>query len=372
MRAALVRIAGLFAKEIEIVLRDPRSRFVVIVPPIVQLFVFGYAATFDVVELDTVLLDEDRTVVSRELAHRFDASRAFRITESVRTERDLREAISSGRVRAGLRIGQTFGDRIERDGGATVQLLFDGRNSNTALVALGYARRIVEAFDREMRLDDDVGSRLLRVVPRAWFNPTLRSRWFFVPGIVVLLSLVVTLVLTALSVAREREEGTFDQLLVTPLRPIEILAGKALSAASIGLAEAFFTVLVARFWFGVPYVGQVGWLFATLALWLLSAVGAGLFLSSLARTQQQAVLFAFLFLVPTILLSGFGTPVENMPDWLQRATLANPMRHCLVVVRGLFLADPPADVLAPHLGVMATVAVASLTAATWLFRARSS
>ncbi len=205
---------------------------------------------------------------------------------------------------------------------------------------------------------------------RAWFNPNLESRWFFVPGIVGLLTLLVTMLVTALSVAREREQGTFDQLLVTPLRPGEILLGKALPSLVIGIAEATLIILVAVFWFNVPLLGSLFTLYTGVVLFLLSAIGLGLMISSLAVTQQQGLLGAFFFLVPGIILSGFATPIANMPRLVQDLTLINPMRYFLVVLRGVFLEGTPFDLLIHPFIAMASIGVVALAIAAWLFRHR--
>ena len=207
---------------------------------------------------------------------------------------------------------------------------------------------------------------------RYWFNPNLQSLWFIIPGIVALLTMVVTIVVTALTIAREREVGTFEQLLVTPFSPIEILIGKSLPALAIGLSEGTFIILAAVLWFHVPLRGNVGLLYVGLLLYILAVIGVGLMVSSLARTQQQAMLGAFLFVVPAVILSGFATPIANMPQFIQAITLANPMRYFLVVVRGLFLEDLPANVVITQLWPMAIIAALTLSGASWLFRHRTT
>lgn len=251
---------------------------------------------------------------------------------------------------------------------ATAQLVVDGRNSNTALILLGYANAIVGDFNREWLREHGGRQPPASLVVRSWFNPNLESRWFIVPGIVALLTLVIALVVTSLSVARERELGTFDQLLVTPLKPVHILIGKALPALLTGLAEGTFIVVVAVLWFRVPFRGELPWLYVALSLFLLAVIGVGLMISSLARTQQQAILGAFLFLVPAVILSGFATPISNMPPLIQHLTWLNPMRYFLVIVRGLFLQGMPFDLVLRQLWPLALIAVATLSLATWLFR----
>jgi len=269
-----------------------------------------------------------------------------------------------------LHIGPRFSSDIATGRPAAVQIIVDGRNSNTALLVLNYARTIVQGFNTAQM--NAVGQSALpaHLEVRSWFNPNLQSRWFIVPGIVGLLTLVVTMLVTALSVAREREQGTFDQLLVTPLRPFEILVGKAMPGFIIGAFEASLIVVAAIFWFHVPLHGSLLTLYTGIFLFLLSAVGVGLMISSLAVTQQQGLLGAFLFLVPAIILSGFATPIENMPPLLQDFTLIDPVRYYMVVLRSVFLEGASFHMLIPQFWPMAVIGLISLTLASWLFRHR--
>lgn len=366
------RLLALVAKELRVLLKDPKSRTVIFVPPLVQLLVFGYAATFDLDRIPYAIHVQDDGGPARELAAAFEGSPVFQQVAIVRGEREIAPLVDSGRVLMVVRTSPTFTRDLLRGGTAGVQLLVDGRNSNTALVALGYARAVVAEFNR--RWSERSGRALPRAYleSRAWYNPNLESRWFIVPGIVGLLTLVVTLLVTALSVAREREQGTFDQLLVTPLGPAELLAGKALPGFLIGLAEASVIVAVASFWFDVPLRGSLPALYAGLALFLLSAVGVGLMISSLAVTQQQGLFGAFLFLVPAVVLSGFATPIANMPPLLQELTTLNPLRHFEVVLRRVFLEGATFPVVASELVPMAIIGAVCLAAAAWLFRWRTA
>ena len=269
-----------------------------------------------------------------------------------------------------LHIGPQFGRDLIAGTPAPLQVIIDGRDSNTALVALGYVRTIVSDFNQTWARDHNLREAPARLLIRAWFNPNLESRWFIVPGIVGLLTLVVTMVVTALSVAREREQGTFDQLLVTPMRPTEILLGKALPGVIIGLFEATLIISVAVFWFDIPLRGQLVTLYTGLLLFLLSAIGAGLMISSLAVTQQQGLLGAFLFLVPAIILSGFATPIANMPVVVQKLTLIDPLRYFMVILRGVFLEATPFHLLIDQFWPMAVIGICTLAIAGWLFRHR--
>ena len=366
----LRRILALMAKEFLALLKDKRSRFVLIGPPLVQMLVFGYAATFDLRHVPYALLAEDSGAPARDLAAALRGSPSFSEVARLSHEREIAPLIDAKGALMVVRIGPRFSAELLSGQTATLQVVVDGRNSNTALLVVNYVRGIVERFNREWA--GAHGGRLppAHVETRAWFNPNLESRWFFLPGIVGMLTLLVTLLVTSLSVAREREQGTFDQLLVTPMRPVEILLGKALPGFIVGVAEATVIMAVTVFWFGVPLLGSLFTLYVGVLLFLLSAVGVGLMISAFAATQQQGLLGAFFFLVPAVILSGFATPIANMPPLVQQLTLLNPLRYFLVVLRGVFLEGTPFALLIPQLWPMAVIGVAALAIAGWLFRHR--
>ncbi|HYD32123.1 MAG TPA: ABC transporter permease [Azospirillaceae bacterium] len=366
------RIRALFIKEILAVWRDRKSRFVLIVPPLVQLFVFSYAATYDVTNVPIAVLDQDRTAASRELVSRFAASTTFTRILYLDHPSQIASIVDAKEAMMVVHIGADFERRLLRQPPAPVQLILDGRMSNTAQIVQGYANAVITGFAHDRAAAAGLPGLPTTLVSRAWFNPNLESLWVVVPGLVAVLTQVIGLVVTALSVARERELGTFEQLLVTPLRPWEILLGKTLPGLIIGLAEGTVIVVAAVTWFGVPFTGSLLLLYASLAVFLLAIIGVGLFISALAATQQQAILGAFLFLVPAIVLSGFATPVENMPAWIQALTQANPMRHFLVIVQGVFLKDLPLILVWAKLWPMMIIAAVTLSLAAWLFRHRLS
>jgi ABC-2 type transport system permease protein len=268
-----------------------------------------------------------------------------------------------------LHIGPQFSRELAAGRPGAVQVIVDGRNSNTAAILLGYVSTIAADFNADW-LSRSGAAPPAQLEVRAWFNPNLESRWFLVPGILGLLTLLVALLVTALSVAREREQGTFDQLLVTPYRPVEVLLGKTLPGLLIGLGEATAIVLLATLWFQVPLRGDLVTLYAGLFLFLFSALSVGLMISSVAVTQQQGLLGAFLFMVPSVMLSGFATPIANMPVWMQHVTLINPMRYFLVIIRGVFLQGAPFGVLASQFWPMAVIGLVNMTVAGFLFRRR--
>lgn len=364
------RIRALTAKEFLAVWKDKKSRVVIVVPPLLQLLVFGYAATFDLNHVATAIYNEDDGLAARELIARFEGSPAFETVAHLSREAEIRDVIDPKDASLVIHIGQTFTRDLMARRPARVQLIVDGRESNTALVILGYASRIVTEFNNEWLRSHGEVLPPARLVVRSWFNPNLESQWFIVPGIVALLTLVVTIVVTALTVAREREVGTFEQLLVTPFRPFEILIGKSVPALIIGLAEGSVIIAAAVFWFMVPLRGDLLLLYAGLFLYIIAVIGVGLMISSISRTQQQAILGAFLFVVPAVILSGFATPIANMPPIIQDLTLVNPMRYFLVIVRGTFLEGLPADLIYKRLWPMALIALVTLTGAAWMFRHR--
>lgn len=370
MRSALQRIIALAIKELLAILRDKKSRIVLIGPPIAQLIVFGYAATFDLNNIPVAVYNEDRSAPSRELVARLTGSPHFDLVAYLDHDAQIAPVIDNKDALMVLHLGARFSDALEKGNTAPVQVILDGRNSNTALLALGYLRTLLTDFNVEWSRQRGQRGPPAVLQIRPWYNENLLSRWFIVPGIVGVLTLVVTTIVTGLSVAREREAGTFDQLLVTPLRPVEILIGKSIPGILIGLIEGSFILLLVVYWFDVPLRGSLGALYLGMFLFLLSAVGIGLMISSLAVTQQQGILGAFLFLVPAVILSGFATPISNMPILVQQLTLINPMRYFMVILRGVFLEGDSYTLLFNQYWPMAVIAVVTLVIAGGLFRRR--
>jgi ABC-2 type transport system permease protein len=364
------RIFALVIKEFLALLKDKRSRIVLIGPPLIQMVIFGYAATFDLKNVPFAVYNEDRGMESRELLAAFDGSPAFTRVAQITHESEIAPLIDGKRVLMVVHAGPGFSANLLNGRPAPLQVIVDGRNSNTAMLAINDVREIVDLYNRAW-LDNHGGSQPpAHIETRAWFNPNLESRWFFLPGIVGIITLLVTMLVTAMSIAREREQGTFDQLLVTPLRPVEILIGKTLPGFIIGVGEASVIVLAAVFWFKVPLLGSLLTLYTGILLFLLSGVGVGLMISSFAATQQQGLLGAFMFLVPAIILSGFATPIRNMPVLVQDITLLDPMRYFLVVLRGVFLEGMPFHLLIPQFWPMALIGITAFSIAGWLFRHR--
>ena len=362
------RIRALVVKEFLAILRDKRSRFVLIVPPLIQLFVFSFAVTQEAKNLTLAVLDEDRGRPAWELQQDFSAASTFSRVIFLQHPSQVAQTIDEERAIAVLWIPQDFSRKVEAGRGATASLILDGRETNAAQVVQGYALRIMNAFAARRPHRGAAGEALLTV--RNWFNPNLDFRWFTVPSLVCILTTLIGLLVTGLSVAREREMGTFDQLLVSPLRPVEILVGKAVPALLIAVAEGSFLVLAAVFLLRVPFTGSLLLLYGGMGVFLAAIIGVGLFISSLSMTQQQAVLGSFLFMVPAVILSGFASPIENMPAWLQTLTYADPLRYFMVIARGLFRRDLPAALVWSQAWPLALIAAVTLSAATWLFKRR--
>ncbi len=366
----LMHILALARKEFLALMRDKRSRIVIIVPPIVQLFIFGFAATYDLDDIPVAVYNEDSGGASRQLLARIEGSPHFSVDYRVGSDAGVASLIDNREVLLVVRIGQRFSADLARGDPAPLQVIVDGRNSNTAMVALNYLREVVLDFNRGWQQAHGQGGPPVKLEMRAWYNENLQSRWFVVPGIVGSLMLVVTLLVTALSVAREREQGTFDQLLVTPLRPVEILVGKAIPGMVIGVLEATLIIALMVWFFDIPLRGSVPALYLGILLFLLAAVGVGLMISAIALTQQQAILGAFLFIVPAVILSGFTTPIANMPQPVQWLTYADPLRYFLVIVRGVALEGDGFALLFHQFWPMAVIGACTLAMAGWLFRHR--
>jgi ABC-2 type transport system permease protein len=369
----LRQVRALSVKEFLTLLKDPRSRFAVLGPPIIQFFVFGYAATFEVVDVPYAIVDQDRSTESRDLLARFEGSENFQLVAVWDSIALAERAIDHREVRMVLHVEDGFAAHLREGRDASVQLLLDGRDANVSGIAGGYVREIVASWANG-RVAREAGARApeVAIAPRAWFNPARNSRWFIVSGLPAQLALVVVMLVTSLSVAREREQGTFDQTLIAPVDATQILVAKSLPAFVFGVGDGLALSAGAVLWFGVPLTGSITALVAVLSAAALAILGVGLFISSLSATMQQGLLGAFLFIMPAVILSGFTTPIENMPDWLQAATYANPARYSVAGCRAVFLEGAGLGDVLVHVGPMLLIAAFTLTASGWLFRARSA
>ena len=372
----LERIRQIVRKEFIQVLNDPRMRVTLFVTPLIQLLVFGYAVTMDVRNIRTVIYDQDHTPASRELVSRLQGSGFFNIFACVSDARDAQEHLDRGTGQLIVRMGPGFGGDIAAGRPASLQVIVDGTDSNTAGIILSYLARIVDAFSRDVllvRMQHVAGGAEQIIVgvelkSRAWFNENLESRNFFLPAIVVHLVTLTSLILTSMAIVRERENGTMEQIMVTPIRPAEFVLGKTLPFGIISLADVAVITVVGVFWFNVPIRGNIVLLFAAAILYLFTTLGTGLIISTIARTQQQANMSTFFFYFPAFLLSGFVYPVENMPQVVQWITYANPVRYALVIVRGIFLKGVGLSVLWPQMAVLLGMGIFTIFVAAKRFR----
>jgi ABC-2 type transport system permease protein len=364
---SLLRIIALTRKELLAVLKDPRSRNSLLIPAIVQSLVFGYAATYDLNHVPYAVLDQDHSVASRQLLADLDGSGVFERVADLHSVQDMRTWIDRRRALLVVQIDQDFEKQLQHGLSADVQVIADGRNSNTAATAASYISAVVGAFNQRWHQDHGQPPDVLTSTDRAWYNPNFETRWNIIPGLIGTLALIQTMMLTAMSVAREREQGTFDQLLVTPFKPFEIMVGKALPSMVVGIAQATGVFLVAQLWFQIPVAGSIVTLYLGLLMFLLAAVGIGLLLSSVMATMQQAMLSALLFIMPFSLLSGLTTPVSNMPPVLQYFTAINPLKYAIDIARRVYLEGAGLSLLVPDLWPLAVIAVITLGAASWMF-----
>ncbi|HYL49516.1 MAG TPA: ABC transporter permease [Stellaceae bacterium] len=370
------RIWQIVIKEFLELRRDKWARFRLIVPPLVQMLVFGYAATFEVYHVPTVVLDRDQTQESRELISRFSSSDRFDIVRVAQTDGQVQRAIDRGDTTVAIIIHPEFANLLRKGQSAPLQVIVDGTNSNTALIALGYVGTIVDQFSADYAADlmrrglsgPHAKPLTINLETRPWYNPDLNGRWFFVPGVVASLTLVLVVSLTASAIVREREVGTLEQLMVTPIRSAELILGKTTPFFLIGLAEVALVALFGTLWFHVPFVGNPLILLLGTVLFLLSTLGLGISISTVCKTQQQAFASQFFVLNPMFILSGFSFPISSMPVVLQWLTYLNPMRYYLVVIRGTFIKGVGLSALWPDMLGMAGLGCFLLAVSILRFR----
>jgi ABC-2 type transport system permease protein len=370
MNATLHRILILIRKELIAVLKDPRSRIVLVLPVVLQSLLFGYAATFDLDRVPYALLDADRSGASSDFMAQIDGSGVFHRVMNLSSASEIGDAISRKRALLVVHIPSDFERQILSGQGAVVQAITDGRNSNTGGTAAAYVSAAVERFNADWGQRHNGPRSPLTIETRSWYNANLETRWNMIPSLIAALSMLQVLMLTALSVAREREQGTFDQLLVTPLRPTEIMVGKAVPSILIGLVQSSIILLLALFWFRIPFQGSLGTLYLGLILFMSAAVGIGLALSAFSATMQQAMLYTFVLLMPMMLLSGLTSAISNMPTAMQYITLANPLRYAIEMVQRIYLEGAGVTLLFNDMWPLVVIATITLPTAVWLFRHR--
>jgi len=366
-------------------LRHPRMRVMLFLPPVLQLIIFGYAVNLDVEEVRLGWMDADRTPLSRELLAGFTGSGRFVLAAQPENDDQARRLLDDGSIHAIVRVLPGFGEDLTRGRTGSVQLLIDGANPNSASLISAYSTQVVSRFAATIggaRQRPAIQARVaslgvlslrapqLSTQTRIWFNPELKSRNFFIPGVVSNILLVVTVTLTAMAIVREKEIGTIEQLMVTPIRPLELIIGKIIPAAFVGLVDVLLITTAAVAVFQVPFAGSGLLLFACSLLFLLTSLGAGLLISTISRTQQQAAMSAFLFAAPAFMLSGFVFPIRNMPQAIQYATYLNPLRYFVEIVRGIMLKGAGFDLLLPHMTILFIYGVAIMILSAARFRKR--
>jgi ABC-2 type transport system permease protein len=374
MKESFDRIWQLIVKEFIQVLRDPRARFSLIAPPIVQMLIFGYAASFEVRHITTAVVDLDHSQESRELVSRFWTSEYFDITRNLGGTGQIVNLIDRRKVALVIHIMPGFAENLRKGQTASVQVILDGTDSNTALVALGYVNSIAQRFsqqylaDRIMRSMPEVARvPSVELVQRPWFNPDLDSTWFFVPGTIGALTLTLVMTMTAFAIVREREIGTLEQIMVTPVSSAELIAGKTVPYLLIGLIQLVIVALLAVFWFQVPFHGSLLVLMVGSLLFIFSVLATGLLISTVSATQQQAMVTSFFFIMPAITLSGFSFPISSMPMFLQWLTYVDPLRYYEVLLRDSFLKGNGIAILWPQMLAMAILGGVLITFASVRF-----
>jgi ABC-2 type transport system permease protein len=357
--------------------RDPKLLRIVIMAPVFQLFIFGYAVTTDVRHISTAILDEDRTAASRDFAERFVRSRYFDFDYSLGDPRQINRLLDTGRAQMALRIPKGFAEDLDRRRTAKVQIILDGSDSMTAGIISGYVGAVIREYSARLALDRL--DRMRAVIPqvprldprlRVWYNPDLKSVNYMVPGVMCMILLVVTMLLTSLAIVKEREVGTLEMLIVTPIKARELMIGKTVPFIILGFVDMVLVLIVAVLWFRVPVAGSVLLLFALAAVFLLTSLGTGLFISTVSRTQQQAMMTSFFIMMPSIILSGFMFPIENMPHVIQGLTYIIPLRYFLVIIRGIFLKGNGFAILWPQVAALLALGVAIMAMSVLRFSKR--
>ena len=370
------RIYRMLVKEFIQVLRDPRMKALIFVMPVIQLIMFGYAVTTDVDHIKTAVCDLDKSPQSRALIERFTASGYFTVVDSTDRPERLGELLDRGQATIGIQINRGFADDLKSGRQAAIQTLVDGTDSNTGTVAMDYAQRITQAFSRARAVPGELAqpappqTEPIELRSRAWYNPDLKSRYFNVPGVIAVVVLLISLLLTAMAIVREREIGTMEQLMVTPIRSFELILGKTLPFVLISFIDVLVVTAIGVSWFNVPIHGSLALLLFGAGLYLMSTIGIGLFISTISQTQQQALMSSFFFYLPAVLLSGFMFPISNMPEPAQWLTYLNPLRYFLVIIRDIFLKGSGWDILWPQFAALAVLGTALLTMSSLRFKKR--
>ncbi len=360
------KIKALIMKEFQIIWSDRKNRIMIILPPILQLTIFAYAATLEVKNISLLIYDKDQTEISRALIDKFENTPIIDKVYLINNQSQLKKLIDQQKVYLAVTIPNDFSKNIYNQSTATIQFILDGRKSNAAQIVQSYATQIVSNFQNEISGIMPSTSKI-QINIRNWFNPNLDYHWFIVISLTGALAMVMTLSITALAVAQEKELGTFDQIIVSPLSSVDILIGKTIPALIITLLEVTFMLLAGIIIFNIPLEGSVFTLYTCILVFLLSIAGVGLFISTLCKTQQQAILGVFAFIAPTFLLSGYVTPVENMPIYLQKLSLINPLTYFFKLMKGIYLKNISSSIIFDYTLPLLGIAFITLTFAGWFF-----
>lgn len=364
------RLYALIKKELLANIQDRQTQWLILIAPPLLLLVYAFALTQEIKNVSMAVLNQDMGLSSRELVSRFEGSPTFQKITYLKSKSDIADTIDSQAAVMVIHVPQDFSRKLTAGNTATVQVILDGRRSNVSQILLGYVEQIIADYNSSLRVLDRSPSPNppSAIISRSFFNPNFEAIWSGVPGLFAGLIATVGFMVSAFSIARERELATFEQLLVSPLRPFEILVGKTVPTFIIAMASALAMLGLSVGILRVPFEGAIMLLFAAMTVYLAAIIGIGLFISSLASTQQQAIIGVFMYMVPAVLLSGYATPVENMPDWLQQLTQTNPVTHFIEICRGIFLKAAPTTVILSHIWPMLLIALVTLSAGAWMFR----
>ena len=368
------RAKAIFIKEFKQIFRDPRMRTILFVSPLIQIILFGYAANKDITYVPTAIYDRDNTAQSRQLLRRFTYSKYFVPVEYLNNDQEQNFVLDKGKVNLVIRIDRGFGRNLMANKDANVQLAFDGTDSNTAMIVMGYANTIINDYQSDLLKKKAEAAGFINTVPsvelkdRAWFNGNLISRNYYLPGVIATIVTMMSLLLTAMAIVKEKEIGTMEQLIVSPLRPLELILGKLMPFALISLVQILLITVLGVFWFNLPLRGSILFLLFSTCIYLFTTLGIGLFISTISSTQQEANMSIFLYYLPTVLLSGFAYPISNMPVIIQWSTIFNPMRYFMVVIRSIFLKGVGIEVLWPQLLPLLLIGIVVITLSSLRFR----
>jgi ABC-2 type transport system permease protein len=368
-----LRIREMVRKEFIQLFRDRTVRSIIVMTPLIQLLIFGYVVNYDIKHISVSLIDEAKTAESRRFIDSLTAGKVFHITSVPATVSDMEQLFLKGKVDLGIRIPPDFSNRIRGGKTANIQALADGSMSNMAAVRISYLSAVVDKFNTAIIHDlykRDLAYARIDARIRTWYNPNTDSQKFFVPGILAFIIMLISMLLTSIAIIREKEVGTMEQLIVTPIKPIELIIGKTIPYIAIALGQAVVITPLAIFWFDIPLAGSVLDLLLAACLFLLSTLGIGLFISTVSKTQQQAMMTTFFFLMPFFMLSGFVFPISNMPVVVQWLTCLNPLRYFLVIIRGVFLKGVGIGVLWEQYAALTALGILVFAAALRRFHKR--